>query len=117
MNMEWYYYIFLAPIGIYVLMRILDLIFGRKPNNLGVQDRQLTPMSETPKGVNSYTDYDPQKMEPIPYQGETIQAVAQMVDVLKNLEDYPRITFYEITDNYIWARDISLIWRDRKSVV
>lgn len=92
-------------------MRGIDLIFGRKPKNLGVNNGELAPMAKTPKGVNSYTDYEPQKMDPIPYKGGTKEAVEELISILKNLEDYPRIKFYEIGSDYIWARDISLFWR------
>lgn len=97
-------------------MRVIDFIFGRKPTNLGIQDGQLTPMPETPKGVNSYTDYEPQAMGPIPYYGDTETAVTQMVHVLNSLDDYPRISFYEIQGNYLWARDISFFWRFKDDI-
>lgn len=113
--MKWYFIVLIViasmMVGGYLFMRGLDLLFGRKPKILGIIDGKLTLMPETPKGVNSYTDYEPQKMDPIPYHGSTKNAVDQMVSVLKSLSDYPRITFYEIKENYIWARDISLVWR------
>lgn len=109
--MQWYWIILIIILSGFLFLKIVDLLFGRKPKNLGVKDGKLAPMPQTPKGVNSYTDYDPQKMEPIPYMGDTKLAVDQMVSILKKLEDYPRITFYEINPDYIWARDISRFWR------
>jgi uncharacterized protein (DUF1499 family) len=105
------------PVAFFLFLKVADLIFGRKPTNLGVQaNGKLAPMVETPKGVNSYTNYDPQKMDPFPYSGTKEEAVKNMVEVLKNLEISPRITFYEIDPKkgYIWARDISLFmrWKD-----
>jgi uncharacterized protein (DUF1499 family) len=119
--MEWYWILLIVigsiPLGFFLFLKVADLIFGRKPTNLGLKsDGKLAPMQETPKGVNSYTDYEPQKMDPFSYKGSKEQAVKDMVEVLKNLEISPRITFYEISPEkgYIWARDISLFmrWKD-----
>ncbi|MBN2155674.1 MAG: DUF1499 domain-containing protein [Candidatus Lokiarchaeota archaeon] len=118
--MKWYLILIIVlgslGIGFYVFLRIVDLIFGGKPTNLGLQSGKLSPMKKTPKGVNSYTDYEPQKMAAFPYKGTKETAVKMMVNVLKNLKTSPRITFYEINleKGYIWARDISLFmrWKD-----
>jgi uncharacterized protein (DUF1499 family) len=119
--LAWYWIVLIVigslPVGFFLFLKISDLIWGRKPTNLGIQeDGRLAPMAETPKGVNSYTDYEPQKLDAFPYKGTKEEAVADMVDLLKNLEMSPRITFYEISPEkgYIWARDISLFmrWKD-----
>lgn len=118
--MEWYWILLIVlgslPVGFLIFLKIADLIYGRKPTNLGLHDGKLAPMQETPKGVNSYTDYEPQKMDAFPYKTSKEVAVNLMVNILKNLEKSPRITFYEINPKigYIWARDISLVmrWKD-----
>ena len=118
--MNWYWILLIVlgsiPVGFFIFLKIADLIWGKKPTNLGLHDGKLAPMAETPKGVNSYTDYEPQKMDPFPYKGSKEEAVQLMVDILKNLEKSPRITFYEVKPEvgYIWARDISLLmrWKD-----
>lgn len=117
--MQGYWILLIAlgiPVGLFLFLKVADLIYGRKPTNLGVHNGKLAPMKETPKGMNSYSDYIFQKMEAFPYLGSKDEAVATMVTILKNLEEFLRITFYELSPQtgYIWARDISLImrWKD-----
>lgn len=118
--MDWYWILLIVlgslPVGFLIFLKVADLIYGRKPTNLGLHDGKLAPMQETPKGVNSYTDYEPQQMDAFPYKGSKEESVEIIVKILKNLEISPRITFYKISPNkgYIWARDISLImrWKD-----
>lgn len=113
--MKWYLLTLIIigslALALFIFLKVADLFLGKKPLNLGPKNGILAPMKKTPKGVNSYTEYKPQKMKPIQYFGDTITAVMQMVDILRNLEKYPRITFYEIDYNYIWARDISKFWK------
>lgn len=97
-------------VGIFLFLKIVDIILGKKPTYLGVHNGQLAPMKQTPKGVCSYTDYVPQQMNAFPFLGTAQNAVKIMLEVITNLHNYPRIKIYDYNENYLWAYDTSLFW-------
>lgn len=68
---------------------------GTRPNNLGVKDGKLAACPGTPNCVNSQSDGDKEKIEPLP--------AVSMAEIKGVVEGMERTTIIEQTDNYLYA--------------
>lgn len=68
---------------------------GSKPDNLGVNNGTLAPCPGTPNCVNSQSNDDKAKIEPLP-----AVPISRIKAVVENME---RTKIVEETDNYLYA--------------
>ncbi len=75
---------------------------GKRPNNLGVRDRQLAPCPNSPNCVSSQTtDTDTvHYIAPLSYSSTPEQALADIKTVIQSL---PRTTIITESDDYLYA--------------
>lgn len=94
-----------------VLFFVLRWLVGRvspMPANLGVANGRLAPCPASPNCVSSYADDTEHGIDPIPYDGETAVAQAQILAIIQNM---PNSTIVTNEPGYIHAEFRSSIWR------
>ncbi|WP_107666721.1 DUF1499 domain-containing protein [Cyanothece sp. BG0011] len=98
--------IFLAVIVIWIGVRVFlpdvpTVFAGNQPDNLGVTDGKLHPCPSTPNCVNSQSTDAEHSIKPLTYKGNSIEAIAQLKDILNQQE---RTEIISGTDNYLYAQ-------------
>lgn len=81
---------------------------ARRPENLGLQDGQLSPCPESPNCVCSQCDSLDHQMNPWDYSGSTADA---MTDLKSSISILPRTQIVEADDDYLYAESKSLLFR------
>ena len=97
----------LILIGWAATMTILSATAGR-PDNLGVHEGRLAPCPDTPNCVSSQADDEAHKMDPIPFDGDAVEALARLEAVV---ESQPRTTIISADGDYVHAESVSLLFR------
>jgi len=87
----------LILIGWAATMTILSATAGR-PDNLGVHEGRLAPCPDTPNCVSSQADDEAHKMDPIPFDGDAVEALARLEAVV---ESQPRTTIISADGDYL----------------
>jgi uncharacterized protein (DUF1499 family) len=75
---------------------------GKKPDNLGVRDRQLAPCPNTPNCVSSQspsTDNE-HSIEPLSYNSTPAEAMSQLKTTLQSME---RVNIISETEDYLYT--------------
>jgi uncharacterized protein (DUF1499 family) len=94
-------------VGSVVTLALFSL-FARRPTNLGVRDRRLTPCPDTPNCVCTQTADDAHRIEPLAYDDTAEEAMARLKAALATL---PRTRVVTETPDYLHAECTSLVFR------
>jgi uncharacterized protein (DUF1499 family) len=83
-------------------------IFSRRPTNLGVTDGRLAPCPSSPNCVSTQATDDQHRMEPIPFDGSSEEAIQRLKAIL---ESEPRAKVVTERPGYIHVEFISALFR------
>lgn len=121
--------IILAAIVIWIGVRFIwpdipTVFAGTKPDNLGVQNEQLAPCPETPNCVNSQSKDQEHFIQPLTYEGDSSEAIAELKKIINQQE---RTKIVAETNNYLYAQftsqwlgfvdDVEFYVNDEKGVI
>jgi uncharacterized protein (DUF1499 family) len=90
-----------------VLLGVLSAL-ARKPEGLGVVDGRLAPCPDSPNCVSTRAVDPEHRIDPIPFDGTTEQAVSQLKKAIATI---PRMRIVNEQDGYIRAEATSRIFR------
>lgn len=91
----------------YFVMRWLVVLNSPRPNNLGIQERQLRPCPDSPNCVSSFSSSAEQAIEPIEYSEPTAQMRERLLNALAEM---PRTTVVTNEPDYIHAEIRTRLW-------
>lgn len=86
----------------------MNLLAGKRPSNLGVQDGRLAPCPNTPNCVSSQSADTVHKIEPLTYKSSSEEAFAKLKQAIASL---PRTKIITQSPNYLYAEFTSTIMR------
>lgn len=84
----------------------MNLLAGKRPSNLGVQDGRLAPCPNTPNCVSSQSTDTVHKIEPLTYKSSSEEAFAKLKQAIASL---PRTKIITQSPNYLYAEFTSTI--------
>lgn len=90
-----------------VLMAARSLM-SKKPNNLGVANGRLAPVSQKPNAVSSQMSDPAHAVEPLRFTGSPDAAMAALEGVLRAM---PRMAIVETSKGYLRAEATSRLFR------
>ncbi len=80
---------------------------GRPPLNLGVTEGRLAPCPDSPNCVSSQATDADRRVEPLRYEGDSAQARARLLEVLRGME---RVQVQRADDDYLHAEFRSAVF-------
>ncbi len=96
---------------------------GTRPENLGVKGGQLASCPKSPNCVSSQNDSEKHGIEPFTFNGNPIQEMICLKDILNNMKG---VTIIDSKDDYIYAEcktplmgfvdDLEFYWDSENSV-
>jgi uncharacterized protein (DUF1499 family) len=81
---------------------------SRPPGGLGVTGGRLAPCPDSPNCVSTRSERESQRMEPIAFTGDPVQALARLSAALEGM---PRTTIVERGRDYLRAECTSALFR------
>ncbi len=81
---------------------------GTRPMSLGVHDGKLAPCPASPNCVSSQSSDKDHAVEPFPFTGTPVEAMAKLKVVLSTM---PRARIVTATENYLHAEFTSALFR------
>ncbi|ACB52289.1 hypothetical protein cce_2941 [Crocosphaera subtropica ATCC 51142] len=89
-------------IGVRVILPDVPTVFaGRQPDNLGITHGKFHSCPNTPNCVNSQSTDAEHSIQPLTYEGNNKEAIAQLKDIINQQE---RTEIISETDNYLYAQ-------------
>lgn len=84
----------------------MNLLAGKRPSNLGVQDGRLAPCPNTPNCVSSQSTDTVHKIEPLTYKSSSEEAFAKLKQAIIAI---PRTKIITQSPNYLYVEFTSTI--------
>ncbi|MCM1988546.1 DUF1499 domain-containing protein [Oceanirhabdus seepicola] len=86
-----------------VLIVLFLLMYSKNtqtPNNLGVKDGKLAPLSNKPNCVSTQTTMGDKKIVPLPFKENLIKSREEILNIIKS---FPNTNIIEMKDDYIYV--------------
>lgn len=92
--------VLLVLVGGFFLLRWLLPAISPRPDGLGVENGRLSPCSDKPNCVSTFSNGEEHRMEPLAYDGETSDVHHQLTNIINQM---PNTTIINTESDYIYA--------------